>query len=594
VSEMLLSSPGGRHIELFPCWPPSHPASFSQLRAKGGYLVSARWVPAVASGGSIVDVSITATVLEGDCTLLNPWGAGKAVTVRCGGTKVAVTHDDRWVSFTPVGVGVVCEVAEEASSATDALPLSALPAQLPQCAKTSEQCAGGAANMSDPIPCCRPADKCVAKYDTYAWCVQPPELAPNRSRYAVLWNSPWPSECEEHEGGAGGPIDWAAHGVAVNDEAAFNGEVVVDLYRTGLFPRLLGNGTAINGGVPQSPDFSLSLHLAALTKIIEEDVPSVGFRGVGVFDFEDWYAQWQWHGPPHLPTGDQYWNASIKLAATAGPSLKGKALVAAAKAAWLKGAQDVMIASIEHAKKMRPHGLWGYYSRILPPDYCVVAAAAAPGSTATHSSTVENPCSEANDDLSRLWDSVDAIMPSIYLAHNDTAVSTGGVDSYVGEATRLALAAGKRRKDGIVPLVIPFVCTTYGNWINSAGVNHEYTQWLDAADAVLEFARPAEWGAAGVVVWGGSIDTTTTKRCAEGRVAFDAVLAPVLKDVAAKTSACAATNCSSRGRCATLPEVACLCDPGWSGTSCQTARPVSFVKSARSLRPPPVLAHDVA
>ena len=399
---------------------------------------------------------------------------------------------------------------------------------------------------------------------------EPPQPAPNRSRYAVLWNSPWPSECKMHEGGSGGPIDWAAHSVAVNDEAAFNGEVVVDLYRTGLFPRFLGNGTAVNGGVPQSTDFSLSLHLAALTEIINEDVPSVGFRGVGVLDFEDWYAQWEWHGPPHLPLSDHYWNASIELAATADPSLKGKALVAAAKEAWLKAAQDVMIASIEHAKQMRPQGLWGYYSRILPPDDCVVTSAAI-GAT-------ENPCSAANDDLPRLWESVDAIMPSIYLARNDTAVSTGGVDSYVGEATRLALAAGKRRKDGIAPLVIPFVCTTYGNWIDSAGVDHKYTQWVDAADAALELARPAEWGGAGIVVWGGSIDTTNAKRCAEGRAAFDTALAPVLKAVAAKTSACAAARCSGHGRCATLPEVACLCDAGWSGTSCQTAR-TSSVKT---------------
>jgi hyaluronoglucosaminidase len=433
-----------------------------------------------------------------------------------------------------------------------------------QCAKTTERCAGGAVNMSDPTPCCRPTDRCVAKYDTFAWCVDPPQLAPNRSRYSVLWNSPWPSECEEHEGGAGGPIDWAANGVAINDGAAFNGEVVVDLYRTGMFPHFLANGSSVNGGLPQSPDFSLQQHLASLSTIIDEDIPSAGFRGVAVLDFEAWYPQWAWHGPPHLARGDQYWNQSLKLAAATQPSLKGAALVAAAKAAWLKGAQDVMIASIAHAKQMRPHGLWGYYSRILPPDDCVSAT----GVDAADSTAARNSCMAANDELSRLWEAVDAIMPSIYLSNNDTAVSRGGVDSYVGEASRLALAAGANRADGVAPLVIPFVCPTYHSYIDGAGADRAWQRWLGVADAQLDFARPAEWGAAGVVVWGGSIDTSTKEKCAEGRAAFDAVVSPVLQAVAAKTSSCAVAKCSGHGRCATLPTTACLCDQGWSGASC--------------------------
>ena len=57
--------------------------------------------------------------------------------------------------------------------------------------------------------------------------------------------------------------------------------------RAPSFPGTLGNGTAMNGGLPQSPDFSLQKHLASLSTIIEEDIPSVGFRGVAVLDFED-------------------------------------------------------------------------------------------------------------------------------------------------------------------------------------------------------------------------------------------------------------------------------------------------------------------
>ena len=441
-------------------------------------------------------------------------------------------------------------------------PLKSDEMQPQQCAKTRDRCAGGSQNMSFPAACCKATEQCVAQYSTFAWCVEKPRLAPKRPVYAVLWNNPWPAECEQHEGGAGSPpaIDWAVAGVQTNDEAAFNGEVIVDLYRTGIFPQILANGTAVNGGLPQSPAFDLKAHLAALTVVINEDVPSIDFRGVAVLDFEAWYPQWTWHGPPHLPAGDHYWNESIKLAATDNPSLKGNALLAAAKAAWLKGAQAVMIASIKHAQKMRPDGVWGYYDAMLPPDDCVTST--------TDAHTSVNPCRAANDELPDLWDAVGAVMPSIYLLHN--ASTSNGIDSKVGEAMRLATAAGKRRADHAAPLVMPFACATYGHWHDGSGVDEEWQHWVNTAGAKNDFARPAEWGAAGIVVWGGSIGTYHKKTCAAGRVAFDAVLSPVLKTVAAKTTACAKATCSKHGRCATLPTVACLCDAGWTGTSCQT------------------------
>ena len=107
VNEMLLSSPGGNYIELFPVWPPSEPASFSQLRAKGGFLVSAAWDNSTRAVGSC---SVTATVLPGDVHLLNPWPESSKVAVTCGGSSVEVTSNERWLSWTPPKVGVPCSV----------------------------------------------------------------------------------------------------------------------------------------------------------------------------------------------------------------------------------------------------------------------------------------------------------------------------------------------------------------------------------------------------------------------------------------------------------------------------------------------------
>jgi hypothetical protein len=45
VGDMLVQAPSGRWIELFPVWPKSQPASFSNLLVKGGFEVSATYTP---------------------------------------------------------------------------------------------------------------------------------------------------------------------------------------------------------------------------------------------------------------------------------------------------------------------------------------------------------------------------------------------------------------------------------------------------------------------------------------------------------------------------------------------------------------------
>lgn len=52
VTDMLLRTPGGEFIVLFPTWPVAEPASFTNLLAKGGWRASAEWaVPAKAAAG---------------------------------------------------------------------------------------------------------------------------------------------------------------------------------------------------------------------------------------------------------------------------------------------------------------------------------------------------------------------------------------------------------------------------------------------------------------------------------------------------------------------------------------------------------------
>jgi len=66
ISEYLVQSVGDI-IRVFPCWPKDKNASFTDLRAQGGFLVTAE-----QKDGKIVKLEITSTV-GGKLRLLNPW-----------------------------------------------------------------------------------------------------------------------------------------------------------------------------------------------------------------------------------------------------------------------------------------------------------------------------------------------------------------------------------------------------------------------------------------------------------------------------------------------------------------------------------------
>ena len=81
VSELLVQSVGNV-IRVFPCWPKEIPAGFADLRAQGGFLVSAQ-----QADGKIVTLAMTSTV-GGRLRLLAPW---PAATVDCDGKAMQVT-----------------------------------------------------------------------------------------------------------------------------------------------------------------------------------------------------------------------------------------------------------------------------------------------------------------------------------------------------------------------------------------------------------------------------------------------------------------------------------------------------------------------
>lgn len=94
INAMLLQSTNGT-IRLFPNHPAGQKASFSRLRAQGGFLISAEY-----DGTNASNVSLTADNMGGSVTVLNPW-PGRTMTVTDStGASVATSQSNGRHTFT--------------------------------------------------------------------------------------------------------------------------------------------------------------------------------------------------------------------------------------------------------------------------------------------------------------------------------------------------------------------------------------------------------------------------------------------------------------------------------------------------------------
>ena len=104
VDSMLMASVSGT-IRVFQDadWPASQDASFTRLRAKGAFLVTA-----AQAGGKVSPLTLTSTV-GGTVKILNPWKTG-TVTVTAGGNPVQFTNSGGVISFATMA-GTTYQVA---------------------------------------------------------------------------------------------------------------------------------------------------------------------------------------------------------------------------------------------------------------------------------------------------------------------------------------------------------------------------------------------------------------------------------------------------------------------------------------------------
>lgn len=118
VNDMLVRAPNGRFIVLFPFWPAQQPATFTRLRTKGGFIVSAAWNNVSAAVESPVTIIATVT---GNCTLQHPWPQdGQLPTVSCPAPRAAISDGtDRFLWF--MAAGETCTVNRVEGRESDSL-----------------------------------------------------------------------------------------------------------------------------------------------------------------------------------------------------------------------------------------------------------------------------------------------------------------------------------------------------------------------------------------------------------------------------------------------------------------------------------------
>jgi alpha-L-fucosidase 2 len=98
IDEFLLQSVGNK-IRLFPCWPANQNASFTGLRAQGGFVVSAGF-----KDGQVTSATIESSAGRELC-LLSPWKTvyvnGRKCDIAASGLVTMQTKKGQVFRFTP-------------------------------------------------------------------------------------------------------------------------------------------------------------------------------------------------------------------------------------------------------------------------------------------------------------------------------------------------------------------------------------------------------------------------------------------------------------------------------------------------------------
>ena len=191
------------------------------------------------------------------------------------------------------------------------------------------------------------------------------------------------------------------------------------------------------------------------------------------------------------------------------PQLPPAAVEAQAKAEWESACQTWLVSTMQLARKLRPSITWGFYNM--------------PGATAENRSG-------SSPTMNWLWQSVDALFPSIYLSHPDLASNLIAMTAQISEAKRVSVLSSPPKP------VFAYTMAEFDDdrWNHTAP---EMT-FLDPSSFQLEFNHSASaFELDGLILYGGSADGESSERCTEVRQYMTSTFLPAIEAIVRERNA---------------------------------------------------------
>lgn len=381
-------------------------------------------------------------------------------------------------------------------------------------------------------------------------------------------------------------VDLSFFHMLVNPGETFRGPDMTIFYRAqlGTYPYYTSTGEPVFGGLPQNA--SLDTHLARAFWDILTAIPASTYSGLAVIDWESWRPRWAFN----FDSKNIYRERSKVMVQEEHPHWPPSKVEDVARKQFQEAAKTWMGDTLELGQALRPNGIWGFYQFPECFNYDI------PSPKYTGQCPSFNY--KENDKLDWLWKQSNALYPSIYLPASlkGTKKTQMFVRHRVGEAFRVALSSGNPNL-----LVLPYLQVLYDGT----------RDFLPLEELEHSLGESAAQGAAGVVLWMSSEDSSTKESCEAIKKYVDSTLGPFILNVTSGARLCSEALCSGHGRCVRRPshpdallilnpasfsiyhpedepntlkvkgthspedleqmaaEFECRCYPGWSGAECK-------------------------
>eukprot|EP00041_Stephanoeca_diplocostata_P018028 m.374054 g.374054 ORF g.374054 m.374054 type:complete len:357 (+) comp20896_c0_seq2:157-1227(+) len=263
----------------------------------------------------------------------------------------------------------------------------------------------------------------------------------------------------------------------------------------GLLPRYnTATKEVVNGGIPQSPNFNLSLHLETLNETFAKYISVDDSRMIDL-DFEDWTPTFAL-----LQNTSYYYNASIELVAAKHPTWGPAQIEAEAAKEFSAAAMTLLLKTITYVRKLRPQlriGMYSYPTRAYWNGYKDPVAG--------------KILRQQNDALFPLWCNVDVIFPSVYQFYNSTGNpgteknNKDYVFSNVAEGVRIAKEIPQ--KCATVSSPPPVYAYTWHRYHSYSG---DPNAFVSGQDESMYWEQTLAAGGNGIVLWGYEPTPTNT------------------------------------------------------------------------------------